>query len=84
MAAPETQKSVGETGHSKQHNSFFTPSPPLLVNYMQVFSFLLFFHCCFFFFVCRSNKNVTKVHKARNTAKKEGRDSVEEVAECAA
>lgn len=50
---------------------------------MQVFSFLLFFHCCFFF-VCRSNKNVTKVHKARNTAKKEGRDSVEEVAECAA
>lgn len=82
MAAPETQKSVGETGHSKQHNSFFTPSPPLLVNYMQVFSFLLFFFVVFF--VCRSNKNVTKVHKARNTVKKEGRDSVEEVAECAA
>lgn len=82
MAAPETQKSVGETGHSKQHNSFFTPSPPLLVNYMQVFSFLLFFFVVFF--VCRSNKNVTEVHKARNTVKKEGRDSVEEVAECAA
>lgn len=55
MAAPEALKPVGGTGHSKQHNSFFTPFLLPLVNYMQVFSFLSFF----VFFHRRSNKNVT-------------------------
>lgn len=50
MAAPEALKPVeavevrvggaGRTGHSKQHNSFFTLFLLPLVNYMQVFSFL--------------------------------------------
>lgn len=54
MAAPEALKPVeavggvsgggaGRTGHSKQHNSFFTLFLLPLVNYMQVFSFLRFF-----------------------------------------
>lgn len=63
MAAPEALKPVeavgggggaGRTGHSKQHNSFFTLFQLPLVNYMQVFSFLKFF-----FLLSRSNKNVT-------------------------
>lgn len=43
LAAPKALKSVEETGHSKQHNSLFTPSVLPLVNYMQVFSSLRFF-----------------------------------------
>lgn len=79
MAAPEALKPVGVGGgvggvHSKQYNSFLTPILLPLVNYMQVFSFRLFFFC-------RSNKNVT-IHKARSTV--EGREtSLEEEAECA-
>lgn len=52
MAAPEALKPVeavggaGRTGHSKQHNSFFTLFLLPLVNYMQVF----FLSLIFFFF----------------------------------
>lgn len=72
MAAPGALEPVGG-GHSKEYNSFLTPFLLPLVNYMQVFSFLIFF----------VGLIKMKLYTKPDQQWKGREKSVEEVAECA-